>query len=263
MKPQEGLVNVQVSSQIRPTRSLLRLGSAEPSGPATSLYFWPFAGGAAHFYQGWGLPKLQGVSSYAVELPGRGLRLREAPIPEMSKMVEDVLSSVVPVLEPPFAFFGHSMGALVAFEVTRSLREMGLPLPCHLFVSACRAPHLAARNWPWHNLPEDELVANVEQLAGIPLGALQNRDVRAMMVPVFRSDFRMVEQYQHRPGDPLDIPISTFGGTDDPLIAGEDLTAWSEHTTDFRGGCVYDGGHFYLNDHAADVIALIRQELDQ
>ncbi|MGB3312856.1 MAG: alpha/beta fold hydrolase, partial [Albidovulum sp.] len=150
---------MQVSSQISPTRSLLRLGSAEPSGPATSLYLWPFAGGTAHFYQNWGLRKLEDISSYAIELPGRGLRLREAPIPEMSKMVEDALSSVVPVLERPFAFFGHSMGALLAFEVTRRLREMGLPLPCHLFVSACRAPHLAARNRPWHPLPEDELIA--------------------------------------------------------------------------------------------------------
>lgn len=240
-------------------RSLLRLGAAQGSG--VPLYCLPFAGGTAHFYQDWALPRLKDLPVHAVELPGRGLRLRESLVPDMSSLVDDLLTHVMPAIEGPFALFGHSMGALLAYELTRALARMGRPLPSLLLVSACRAPHLPARNDPWHDLPEDALITEVENLAGTPLGALQNDDIRAMMVPVFRSDFRLVEQYCHQPAAPLPVPIKAFGGADDPLVYPEDLAGWADHTTDFRGRRLFHGGHFYLNAHADDLAADLRRTL--
>lgn len=249
------------ASQNHTSRLLLKLNSVQNTSTSTSLFAVPFAGGSAHFYQIWGQQDLGAVQGYAVELPGRGLRLREPLIPEFSDLVRNLAHSFAPVLTSPYAFFGHSMGAFLAFELIRAFEMTGAPIPVHLFVSACRAPHLPRRIRPWHALPENDLIAEIEQLNGTPPGALQNEQVREMMMPVFRADFRLSEEYSYVPREPVTVPISVFGGTSDPLVSSDELNAWSEHTSDFRGSFLFPGGHFYLTEHADDVVAAVRTGL--
>lgn len=252
---------MSMASQASRAPSLLKLNAVDKAAASASLHCFPFAGGSAHFYKDWGQLELGHIQGYAIELPGRGLRAREALIPGFSGLIQDLVRNIAPVLEPPYAFFGHSMGALLAFEFTRSLESLGAPLPSHLFLSACRAPHLPGRNKPWHALPEDELISEVEQLEGAPPGALQNKDIRAMMMPVLRADFRLAEQYSHAATGPINVPVSVFGGTSDPLVNPDELAAWSMHTNDLRRVRLFPGGHFYLNYHAGDVVDAIRRDL--
>ena len=248
-------------SQASSARSLLRLSRSDTSASSVSLYCFPFAGGSAHYYQHWANQELDSLKGYAIELPGRGLRLKEPPALEFSELLQDLVGNISPILKPPYVFFGHSMGALLAFEFTRMLECLGLPLPAHLFLSACRAPHLRSRSRPWHSLPEQELIEEVERLEGTSTGALQNEDIRSLMVPILRADFRLAEQYTYLAKEPTSVPVSVFGGTEDPLIEPSDLAKWSEHTKDFRGSHLYQGGHFYLNDHTEDVINKIKNAI--
>lgn len=245
------------ASQSRTARSLLKLNAARETSTPVSLFCLPFAGGSAHFYQNWGQQELGFVQGYAVELPGHGLRLREPLIAEFCDLIEDLAQTLAPVLAPPYALFGHSLGALLAFEFVRALERSGGLMPVHLFLSSCRAPHLPRRIRPWHALPDDELIAEIEQLDGTPPGALHDEQIREIMVPVFRADFRLGEDYSHVPRKPVSVPVSVFGGTSDPFVTPDELNAWSEHTDDFKGSVLFRGGHFYLTEHAPDIVAAI------
>jgi medium-chain acyl-[acyl-carrier-protein] hydrolase len=242
-------------------RSLLKLNAVREAPTPVSLFCFPFAGGSAHFYQNWGQQGLGFVQGYAIELPGRGLRLREPLIGEFCVLIENLAQALAPVMVPPYALFGHSLGALLAFEFVRAFERLGSPMPVHLFLSACRAPHLPRRIRPWHALPEDELIAEIEQLAGTPPGALHDEQIREMMVPVFRADFQLGEDYSYVPRKPISVPVSVFGGASDPLVTPDELDAWSEHTDDFRGSVFFPGGHFYLTEHASDIVAAIGEAL--
>lgn len=247
--------------QSHKNRSILNVNTAQDAATQTSLFCLPFAGGSAQYYKSWEQEDLGPLSACAIELPGRGFRLRDPLVADFCDLVEELTDTLSNAVTPPYALFGHSLGALLAFEVTRALEKSGGPLPVHLFLSACRAPHVTRRIRPWHDLPEDDLIAEVVKLNGTSPESLEDPDIRAMMIPVFRTDFRLGEEYTYVPQAPIKIPISVFGGTSDPLVQPEELKAWSEHTSDFRGCHLFPGGHFYLNTHASDVISTIRAEL--
>jgi surfactin synthase thioesterase subunit len=246
------------ASQNHMTRSLLKLNSAQEATIPVSLFCLPFAGGSAHFYHAWGQLDLGPIHGYAVELPGRGLRLREPLMSEFSDLVRDLAETLAPVLTPPYAFFGHSLGAFLAFEFIHALEKSGARMPVHLFVSACRAPHMPRRIRSWHALPEDDLIAEIERLNGTSPGALHDEQIREMMMPMFRADFRLGEEYSYVPRRPVTVPVTVLGGASDPLVTPDELDAWSEHTSDFRGSLLFSGGHFYLTEHASEVVAVVR-----
>jgi len=196
------------------------------------------------------------VEVMSVQLPGRGSRLNEPPFRRMNELTETIVNEVE--FRPTFAFFGHCMGALVAYEVTRTLRRRGLPLPERLFVSGFRAPHLPQRELPIHDLPDDEFLAEVDRRQGLPDEVRQDADLRAATLLGLRADYELLETYRYAPEPPLPLPITAQAGTDDHV---DDLAAWQQHTTVPLAVRRFPGGHFYLREQRDRVARTVSSTL--
>lgn len=198
-------------------------------------------------YRDWPAFLPDDVEVCAVVLPGRETRFREPLIDRMEPMVGGVLDGLTGLLDRPIVLFGHSMGALIAFELACRMRDRGQKV-LRLIVSGCPAPQVGQRGDDLHPLSDENLIHEMAQMNGTPGVLIANPELMRLAVPILRSDFRLAETYVYREQPPLDVPITCFGGTDDPNVTTEDLCAWSVHTTgDF---CVrfLPGGHFFLAD---------------
>lgn len=228
-----------------------------PRRPAAArLFCFPHAGVGASVYRQWphGLPVELEVC--ALQLPGRGHRLSEPPVATIRALVEAIVSAMAPQLDRPFAFFGHSMGAVLAFEVARALRLKGLPQPSRLIVSGRRGPHTPEPSPPLRHLSDAEFVAEINRrYGGIPAEILENDDVLALLLPCLRADIAALETHRPEPEPPLPCPISAFGGSDDPQTPRAQLDAWGAETTGGFEVRIFPGGHFYLEAQRPAVLA--------
>jgi len=225
------------------------------------LFCFPYAGTGASIFRTWpdGLPA--DVEVCPVQFPGRGTRLLETPYTQLSPAVEAVAQALAPLLDKPFAFFGHSLGALVGFELARQLRRQSGVQPVRLFVSADRAPQIPHRGRPIHALPEGEFLDELRRLNGIPQKVLEDVELMQIMLPVLRADFAVYETYAYSTEPPLNCPISTFGGLQDDRVSRSDLEAWRDQTSFSFSLRMFPGDHFFL--HAAQQLLLqaLSQEL--
>jgi medium-chain acyl-[acyl-carrier-protein] hydrolase len=227
------------------------------------LFCFPYAGGTAQTFNSWqaAFPPSTGIQVCPVQYPGRGNRIREPAFTDCRLLVEAFLPHMIPLLDKPFALFGHSMGAIVAFEVARALRrERGLQ-PAHLFVSGRRAPQVPPRELPTYNLPDDEFTEELRRLNGTPPEVLEHAELMQLMLKIIRADFALTETYVYTHEPPLTCPISIFGGLDDADVLPADLAAWCEHTT---GGCslrTFAGDHFFIQAAEATLLRTMREEL--
>lgn len=228
---------------------------------ALRLFCFPYAGSSSAVYRLWPEQVASGVETCLVELPGRGARLREAPYRHAVPLVEAVLRGLLPYLDRPFALFGHSMGALLSFELARSLRRERLRGPAMLFVSGHRAPQLPETHQPFHQLPDDEFLGALCSLKGTPDEVLNNTELMELLMPILRADFSVCETYSYLPAAPLNCPITAIGGLADPHLTREDVEGWKEQT---RGNCeihMLPGDHFLLQSHEAAILALVNTRL--
>jgi len=225
------------------------------------LFCFPYAGGTPSVFRDWCHQLSTEVEVVSILLPGRGLRLREPPHREMAPLVRDVSAAIARKLERPFAFFGHSMGALVAFEVAHALRARALPGPSLLFVSGCRAPHLHGTQRT-HELPETGLIEAVRRLGGLGKEGGES-DLLQRKLPLLRADLAVCERYQVGSHEPLTCPITACGAVDDPIVSAESIEPWGEYT---RGSCVrrrFAGDHFYLQgEQRGPLLRCLSRELD-
>jgi medium-chain acyl-[acyl-carrier-protein] hydrolase len=222
----------------------------------------PWAGGGASGYRDWPAHLPDDVEVVAVQLPGRESRLVEPPVSSMELLVARLAAGLVGQLDRPFALFGHSMGALIAFELAGRLRSMGRE-PERLLVSGARAPHLPSRRTrDRHTLPDREFVSTVRELGGMPPEVLGSPDLLDLVLPALRADFALVETYTHRAGPVLHCPISAFGGVDDDDVAPGDLRAWSRHTTGPSRSHLLPGGHFFVNSSRGALLRIVATEVD-
>jgi medium-chain acyl-[acyl-carrier-protein] hydrolase len=226
------------------------------------LFCFPYAGGGATVFSTWwrGLPPE--VEVVAVQPPGRESRLSEKPHHDLAELVAAMHRHLLPHLrELPFAFFGHSNGALMAFELVRSLRRAGDPLPLHLFVSGRPAPHLVLEDPPIHHLPHDEFVEELRRLKGTPEEILQNREILELLLPLLRADFSLGETYRFVPEAPLAFPLSAYGGERDVEVPREQVEAWSEQAGAGFRVRIFPGDHFFVNGDRDLVLAELSAEL--
>jgi medium-chain acyl-[acyl-carrier-protein] hydrolase len=228
---------------------------------ALRLFCFPYAGGAAPIYRGWPelLPSF--VEVCAVQPPGRERRLHEKAFSNLLALVEAAGPALRPYMDRPFAFFGHSMGAWISFELSRYLRRENLTQPLHLFASGCPAPHIKNRSAITHNLPDQEFLKELQHLKGTPKEALDHPDLMELMLPLLRADFSVTGTYEFSESDPLDVPITVFGGRADDHITQSDLEAWRSHTT---GSCVlhmFPGDHFFLHTVQSELLRVLSREL--
>ena len=221
-----------------------------PSAPALRLVCLPHAGGSSLPFAGWQTWMPAGVLVLMAALPGRGERWRE-PLPHrFDDLVEDLAGRLAPRLDGPFALFGHSFGALLAFELARVLPSMGCQQPRLLAVAGRNGPALPAAGEPMHALPDREFAAAIRRLGGTPGDVLDDEDLRATFAPVVRADLRLAETYRRRPGPPLCCPVAAYAGVADPLVDVGGLAAWHGETTAGAEVSWLEGGHFVLNNPA-------------
>lgn len=225
------------------------------------LFCLPYAGGSSQIYRDWMNHLSRKIELCPIELPGRGSRLNEAPITDLSTLVQEIALGIHHYLDRPFAFFGHSMGALLSFELTRLLRQQGYPSPAHLFVSGYRAPQLKSDSTLIHNLPEPEFTEEIRQLGGTPEAVLANAELRELVFPALRADFAAIETYRYRPCTSLVCPITVFGGLQDRGVDVADLEAWRQHTTGKFGLQMFSGNHFFLHQVQPSILQAIDRQL--
>lgn len=230
--------------------------------PGLRLFCFPFAGGGASAFRPWSKELPPQVELCAVQLPGRESRFSEPLVRSIDVLVRELMEPLAPLLDLPFAFLGHSMGAVVAWEVARELQRRRRPAPRRLFVSACAAPlRWAPASRPVYQRPDPELLEYLKSLNGIPQELLASPELLALVLPIFRADMEALETYPSMEGESLHVPISVFLGEEDDAVPREQAAAWAELTDAGFKLTAFPGDHFYINNQRAAVIRALVAEL--
>jgi medium-chain acyl-[acyl-carrier-protein] hydrolase len=213
----------------------------------------PHAGGAASAFRGWAQDLGPRIEVLPIQYPGRENRFALAPFTRMAPLVEELARALRPELDRPYAIYGHSLGALIGFELARRLRREGGPMPLCLFAASRRAPHLRSAISDVHKLPDAQLVTWLQRAAGTDSALLNNRRWLRYYLPALRADLEVSEDYEYRAEAPLPCPIAAFGGSADRVLAVAELAAWRDQTSAAFELQLCAGGHlFYLSSAPAD-----------
>ncbi|WP_433256793.1 thioesterase II family protein [Streptosporangium sp. CA-135522] len=229
---------------------------------ALRLLCLPYAGAGAGVFHPWPAALAPGVEVLGVQLPGRENRIVEPAEIDLAELADAVADAAV-ADGRPYALYGHSLGARLAFEVTRLLRRTGAPLPARLYMGAARAPHLQGSDTfdGLSRVSDDELVARVVAGGGVPEAVAGEPELLELLLPTLRADFTWLDDYVYRSEPPLPVPITAFAGTLDRAVSVEQMAGWERHTT--AGFVLHhvEGGHFFLQDRLDDLIALLSADL--
>jgi medium-chain acyl-[acyl-carrier-protein] hydrolase len=237
---------------------IVRQGSAEP---ALRLFCFSYAGGGTSAFRAWSDHLPEQVEVCAVALPGRESRSAEGPYRRIRPLVTDLQAALWPLLDRPFAMFGHSMGALVAFELTRELRRTRAPQPEHLFLAAFRAPQLPNPNIRIYHLP-DEVFKTVLAKEGTPRDILNNEELMRALLPTLRADFELCDTYEYSAETPLSVPMMIFGGLHDVRVGRADLAHWKAQGTNEFSLTMLPGAHLFIHDCQDLLLAQLNKKLE-
>jgi medium-chain acyl-[acyl-carrier-protein] hydrolase len=226
------------------------------------LFCLPHAGVGASVYRPWAAAMPADVELVAVQPPGRETRLREPAFSGLDELVDALLDAMTSLLDRPFALFGHSMGACVAYEAARRMESAGLPAPERLFVSGRRAPSVPATDPPMNGLSDDAFIAEIQRrYGGIPAEVLRHPELVALLLPTLRADIQALERHVHQRSAPLRAPIFALGGAQDPVVSADGLAAWRSETASAFALRLFPGGHFYLQTTRDTVIETVTSAL--
>lgn len=229
--------------------------------PRWRLFCFPYSGGGTAIYRTWATHLPDAIEVWAAQLPGREKRLRETAFTDVPKLLAALGEALTPLLDRPVAFFGHSMGAWLCFELARFLRSVQAPQPQALFLSAQRAPSIPLRRAPIAQLPEPEFLNALRRFNGTPAELLEHAEFMQIMLPMLRADFALYESYTYHPEPPLTCPFTVFGGLQDFDVPREDLTPWRELTTAATTFRMVPGDHFFIKTAPGVVTQAVAQDL--
>lgn len=229
-------------------------------GAVARLVCLPHAGGSASFFFPLSRALSASVEVLAVQYPGRQDRRHEPAVDNIPDLAEAVFDALRPLGDRPLALFGHSMGAVIGYEVALRMREAGLRSPMHLFASGRRAPS-RDRFQQLHELSDETILSELRTLSGTDAAMLADPEVQAMILPAVRADYRAVETYRYDPTRTLDCPVTVLTGDADPRVSLDEARAWTRHTTATLDIEVFSGGHFFLVDHEDEVAATVLRAL--
>lgn len=231
----------------------------------TLLFCLPYAGGSAmRVYGRWHRDLPDNIEVVPVEFPGRGARIAEAPLTTVDAIALDVLGPLLDRIDRPYALFGHSLGATVAFELARRLEHLHGRPATHLFVSGHRAPQLPppVDGQYDYTLPDAEFRARLRELAGTPEEVLAHDELLDLVIPILRADFEAADTYRWRPGPRLSCPLTVYGGADDPEAPPDSLPPWSALTSGPSEVRVLPGQHFFLHEQQATLLKGLAADLE-
>ncbi|MBA2678686.1 MAG: thioesterase [Ktedonobacteraceae bacterium] len=225
------------------------------------LFCFPYSGAGALAFRTWqnGFPAE--VDVCPVQLPGRENRFREAPFTHMNALVGALTEGIMPHLDLPFAFYGHSLGSLVAFEVAQKLRTWGARQPVHLLVSGCHAPQTQPKAPPLYQLNDKDFIAAVARFGGTSKEVLQNKELMNLVLPTLRADLTIYDTYTYTDAPALDCPISVYGGLQDTRATQETMATWQQQTRSAFALRMFPGGHFFLQTAQDSLLATMKQAL--
>jgi medium-chain acyl-[acyl-carrier-protein] hydrolase len=235
--------------------------SGRHGAPALRLFCFPYAGAGASIYHDWRLPGELTAEVWAIEPPGRESRRAEPVASTLAELIDGYHQHLTPLFDRPFAFFGHSLGALTAYELTRLLRRLDGPQPTRLFLSGYSAPHRPARREPISPLPDDRFISRMLEIAGPSRSAIRDPELLLLTAPVTRADCRLYERHRYAPDVPLAVPVTCYAAVDDCEVAVADIEAWRDHTTAGYRLRTYRGGHLFMRDHRSQMLADIAVDL--
>lgn len=225
------------------------------------LFCFPYAGGTASIYRNWANHLPTTIQVIPVELPGRGGRLSEPPFVSVTPLVSALAGAMVPLLDAPFAFYGHSMGAVIAFELARYLHRTTGRGPHALFPSGRRAPHVPDTDPVTYNLPHDEFIEELRRIDGTPSEVLEHAELMELMIPMLRGDFQLIQTYEYTEGGPLQCPIFAFCGLGDDEENRELMLKWKEQTGARFKLHMLPGDHFFLRSAQSLLLEQLVQDL--
>jgi medium-chain acyl-[acyl-carrier-protein] hydrolase len=225
------------------------------------IFCFPYAGGTSLVFKKWADLLPSTVQVLAAELPGRGPRLHEPPFVSLPTLIGELTEVVWPLLDRPFVLFGHSMGAIIAFELARSLRDQYGREPQALFVAGRRAPQVSAGEQITYNLPKAEFVKELIELDGTPKEVIEHEELMEMMIPLLRADFQLTQTYKYVADTPLRCPIIAYGGLQDDHVTHDRLSPWKELTDSKFTLHMLPGGHFFLRSSQSQLLGLLACEL--
>ncbi|MDT0377911.1 alpha/beta fold hydrolase [Streptomyces sp. DSM 42041] len=226
------------------------------------LFVFHHAGGSHLPYRGWPALLPSSWDVRLVDAPGRGLGADLEPIPDAERLVDHFLKHLDPELDGDYAFFGHSMGGLIAYELTRRILDAGRVPPRWLGLSARSTPRPEGEGTQRHLLSDGELRRELVAMGGTPGAVLENRDIWELFAPVIRNDLRLVETWRPRPeSTPMPVPLSVFGGRDDAVAPPERLAGWADRADRFLGLRLFEGGHFYFQPDPAAVLRQLVEDV--
>lgn len=211
------------------------------------LICFPFACGGTIFYRNWVKKIPFDVELKAILLPGREELLQETLINDIEIYVHEIYNVLKNESDKPIYYFGHSMGAILAYEICHLLKVNNSKLPEKLFVSGFRAPHLPNRNQLIFDLPDDVFIEKIQEYEGLSEEVLQNAEIMELIIPTFRADMAAIDNYKYTKREPLNIPIIAFGGGGDKKVNLTELASWKLHSRSSFNYHMFDGGHFYLD----------------
>jgi surfactin synthase thioesterase subunit len=245
----------------RPTGPEAWIRTFHPAAPdATALVCLPHAGGSASFFFPLSRALAPSVAVLAVQYPGRGDRYREPNLSSVPELADHIFAAVTAVTAGPVAFFGHSMGAVLGYEVALRMQRAGRPDPILLFASGRRAPsHYRDENV--HRGDDARVVAELRRLSGTHADMFADAELMRLILPAVRSDYQAIETYRHDPRARLSCPITVLTGTADPMTTLAEAHGWRQHSTGPVDVQVFPGDHFFLVDQAAAVTDAIRAGL--
>ena len=238
---------------------LIRLSS--PVNARLRLVCFPHAGAGASVFRNWPARLPADIELWAIQPAGREGRFLEPLLHQMPPLTGCVTAELLQLPEMPLAFFGHSMGALLAFETARLLRVNRRSPPACLFVSGNRAPQLQKEAPKTYNLPEKEFLEALRRMNGIPPEILNNSEWRELLIPILRADLSVCQTYRYISAEPLVCPIVVFGGQEDAEAPRESLAAWGQQTSSAFRVVLFPGGHFYLQTSEAQFLESLSTEL--
>ena len=227
------------------------------------VFCFPYAGGSSQVYSKWIVHKQFPFEIVPIEIPGRGRLYDVTPRADIHSLIEFLADHLIRQLVDSYSFFGHSMGAILAFELIRYFEQHNIRTPKHLFVSGAKAPNQFSQNKKQRrNLPVHLLKEELVNLGGTPKEVLDNEDLLSLFLPIIRADFSVCETYSYKTGKPINCPITVFGGDKDNEASPMALDSWAEFTKSSFAKFMFQGDHFYIHNNYEKMLNIMESRIN-